>query len=94
MNEKQISEMIGILIRKRRYLNQMTQSQVGNQLGCTFQQIQKYENAKNRISLPKLVYIMKALNIKFAELDEVYADVLLPSEQNIQQESEDNVERS
>lgn len=72
----------------------MTQSQVGDQLGCTFQQIQKYENAKNRISLPKLVYIMKALNIKFAELDELYVDVLLPSEQNIQQESEDNVERS
>jgi len=94
MNEKLLSEMIGILIRKKRYLNQMTQSQVGNQLGCTFQQIQKYENGKNKISLPKLVYIMKALNIKFAELDELYVDVLLPNEQNIQQESEDNVERS
>lgn len=72
----------------------MTQSEVGGYLECTFQQIQKYENAKNKISLPKLVYIMKALNIKFAELDEIYADVLLPSEQNIQQESKDNVERS
>ena len=82
------------MLRKKRYLKNMTQSEVGEYLECTFQQIQKYENAKNKISLPKLVYIMKALNIKFAELDEIYADVLLPSEQNIQQESEDNVERS
>jgi len=94
MNEKQISERIGMMLRKKRYLKNMTQSEVGGYLECTFQQIQKYENAKNKISLPKLVYIMKALNIKFAELDEIYADVLLPSEQNIQQESEDNVERS
>lgn len=94
MNEKEISKIIGMVIRKKRYLKGMTQSEVAKEAGCTFQQIQKYENAKNRISLPKLVLLFKKLNIKFAELDEVYADALLPSEQNIQRESEDNVERS
>lgn len=94
MNEKEILQRVGTLIRKKRYLKNFTQSEVGEELGCTFQQIQKYENSINKISLPKLIHLFKKLDIKFSYLDELYADVLLPSEQNMQQESEDNVERS
>ena len=36
----------------------------------------------------------KTLDIKFALLDQVFADVQLPSELQIQLESEENVERT
>ena len=94
MNEKELSKKIGNLITNKRHANDMTQSDVGKLLKIAFQQVQKYEKGKNRIPFPKLVYLLKSLNIKFAELDLIFADVQLPSEQTIQQERVDNVECS
>jgi len=56
------------------------------------------------VPFPKLVYLFKSLNIKFAELDNLFVDVQLPSELTMQQvkesindvikERKDNVEHS
>jgi len=54
---------IGNRIRERREFLGITQSVLGNKLGITFQQVQKYENGVNRISAGRLVGVAKVLNI-------------------------------
>jgi transcriptional regulator with XRE-family HTH domain len=46
----------------------MSQTALANQLGLTFQQVQKYERGTNRISASKLVEIAKALDVDVAGL--------------------------
>jgi DNA-binding XRE family transcriptional regulator len=41
---------VGIRVRMRRLMLQMSQSGLGDALGITFQQVQKYENGANRVS--------------------------------------------
>lgn len=45
---------IGMRVRTYRLLLDMTQSDLANELGVSFQQIQKYENGINKISPEKL----------------------------------------
>lgn len=47
-------EAIGLLVRSRRLSKNMTQEELGNALGISFQQIQKYEKGTNRISASRL----------------------------------------
>lgn len=42
----------------------MTQTELGDQIGGRFQQVQKYESAANRISASRLVNITKTLDVK------------------------------
>jgi transcriptional regulator with XRE-family HTH domain len=51
---KPIDEAIGRKIRAWRKLKGWTQSDLGNQLGVTFQQIQKYELGINSLSVARL----------------------------------------
>ncbi len=44
----------------------MTQQQLGDKVGTTFQQIQKYENGANRISASRLWDIAAALEVPVA----------------------------
>jgi transcriptional regulator with XRE-family HTH domain len=53
------------LLRKRR---KMSQAQLGKALGVTFQQIQKYENGKNRVSASRLHLIATALDVTVNDL--------------------------
>jgi transcriptional regulator with XRE-family HTH domain len=92
MNEKEISKKIGKVLSTRRYNLGITQSDVAEELEVATQQVQKYEKGVDRIPFPKLVYLFKSLDIKFASLDAEFADVQLPCELTIQQESKDNVE--
>jgi transcriptional regulator with XRE-family HTH domain len=50
-------QSIGRLIRVHRLSKGLTQSQLGAKLGVTFQQIQKYENGKNRVGSGRLFAI-------------------------------------
>lgn len=52
---------IGKKLRERRKLLNMTQSALANKIGCTFQQIQKYEAGINNISLPVLLKLCEVL---------------------------------
>lgn len=54
---------VGERIKLRRTLLGMSQSNVAEKLGITFQQFQKYERAGNRISASMLYQIAEALDI-------------------------------
>jgi transcriptional regulator with XRE-family HTH domain len=54
---------VGSRIRMRRQLIGMSQEKLGELLGITFQQIQKYEKGTNRISASRLYYTAKTLGV-------------------------------
>jgi len=59
---------LGTTIRLRRRSLDMSQSELADLCGVTFQQIQKYENGSNRISFSRLVKISDALRCKVTDL--------------------------
>ena len=64
---------IGQKIRELRKTKGMSQMELAERIGLSFQQIQKYEKGINRISVPRLYQIAKALNVdicSFFEEDE------------------------
>ena len=54
---------VGSRIRMRRQLINMSQERLGELLGITFQQVQKYEKGANRISASRLFYTSKTLGV-------------------------------
>ena len=54
---------VGARVKLRRVLVGLSQSQLGEALGLTFQQIQKYERAGNRISPSVLYHIAQVLDV-------------------------------
>ena len=54
---------IGRLVRAQRQQLQLSQSELAERIGVTFQQVQKYENGKNRISVGRLTRVAEALNV-------------------------------
>jgi len=64
---------VGSRVRFRRHVMGMSQTELGEQIGVTFQQIQKYERGTNRISASRLFMIANILNAPieffFAGLD-------------------------
>jgi transcriptional regulator with XRE-family HTH domain len=59
---------LGTTIRLRRRSLNMSQSELAELCGVTFQQIQKYENGSNRISFSRLVKISDALRCRVTDL--------------------------
>ena len=55
--QHQIDIAVGLKIRELRKSNGMSQTQLANLVGVTFQQVQKIERAKNRISAGRLCVI-------------------------------------
>lgn len=53
---------IGALIRMRRIEKKISQAELGEQLGVSFQQIQKYEKGVNRVGGVRLLQIATALD--------------------------------
>jgi transcriptional regulator with XRE-family HTH domain len=54
---------VGSRIRMRRQLINMSQERLGELLGITFQQVQKYEKGTNRISASRIFYAAKTLGV-------------------------------
>ncbi len=54
---------VGSRVRLRRMMLGMSQEKLGEQLGITFQQIQKYEKGANRIGASRLQNISGVLNV-------------------------------
>jgi transcriptional regulator with XRE-family HTH domain len=50
-------------MRMRRQLINMSQERLGELLGITFQQVQKYEKGANRISASRMFYAAKTLGV-------------------------------
>ncbi|OYX35806.1 MAG: transcriptional regulator [Caulobacterales bacterium 32-69-10] len=57
---------VGARIRMRRKLLSVSQERLAEQLGLTFQQVQKYERGANRVSASKLYEIARALQTSVA----------------------------
>ena len=64
--------VLGRLIRLRRNERKMSQSDLGNALGISFQMVQKMEKAINRVSVSRLHQIAAALDtpVSFFQPDE------------------------
>jgi transcriptional regulator with XRE-family HTH domain len=58
-----LDKIIGGLVRSRRQAKGMSQSALGDKLGVTFQQIQKYEKGTNRISSATLYRCAEILDV-------------------------------
>ena len=63
----QIDIAIGLQVRVQRRMIGMSQTALADRLGITFQQVQKYENGSNRMSVGRLQAIATALNVDPAE---------------------------
>jgi transcriptional regulator with XRE-family HTH domain len=65
-----IDRYIGARMREQRLELKMSQERLGQELGVSFQQIQKYESGKNRVSAARLFVICKALNVSLSSMFE------------------------
>jgi transcriptional regulator with XRE-family HTH domain len=54
---------VGGRVRMRRMMLSMSQESLGDAIGVTFQQVQKYEKGKNRISASRLQHISQILQV-------------------------------
>ena len=54
---------VGARVRVRRTLLGMTQTNLGDAIGVTFQQVQKYENGANRISASRLFDLSRVFDV-------------------------------
>jgi transcriptional regulator with XRE-family HTH domain len=61
-----IDQHVGARLRLRRSLLEMSQSQLGEKLGVTFQQIQKYERGTNRIGASRLFNVSRVMEVPVA----------------------------
>lgn len=68
LSADQIDRAIGERVRQARKARGLSQSQLGDALGVTFQQIQKYERGANRVSSSALLIISDALDVSPLEL--------------------------
>jgi transcriptional regulator with XRE-family HTH domain len=59
---------VGVRIRGRREKLGLSQTGLGNRIGVTFQQIQKYESNKNRVSMGRLLRIAPVLGVSVTYL--------------------------
>jgi len=57
---------IGVNIARLRRLRGYSQERLGKEVGVTFQQIQKYESGRNRVSVSRLCLIAEVLEFRLA----------------------------
>lgn len=58
-----IDKHVGNRVRMRRLMLHISQTRLGDALGITFQQVQKYEKGKNRISASRLQQMADFLEV-------------------------------
>ena len=63
INENAVNRHIGQLIRSLRVHHGQTQSNLGFELGLTFQQVQKYERGTNKVSASTLIHIAEYYSV-------------------------------
>ena len=61
-----VDKHVGSRVRMRRMMLSMSQEKLGNSLGLTFQQVQKYEKGTNRIGASRLQQISHILQVPVA----------------------------
>ncbi len=66
--DESMDAILGRTLRRLRESGGMTQAALGDRLGVTFQQVQKYERGVNRISASTLIKAAQALEVPPAAL--------------------------
>lgn len=61
-----IDKHVGSRVRMRRMMMGMSQEKLGDAIGLTFQQVQKYEKGTNRIGASRLQQISQSLQVPVA----------------------------
>jgi transcriptional regulator with XRE-family HTH domain len=59
-----IDRHVGARIRMQRMVRRLSQTELGNEVGVTFQQVQKYENGVNRVSARRLQQFANVLKVR------------------------------
>jgi transcriptional regulator with XRE-family HTH domain len=67
---QEADKVMGERIRARRNQQGLSQEELGEGLGVSFQQVQKYEKGTNRVSTGRLVQICKTLRCSISDLAE------------------------
>jgi len=63
MLENHVDGKVGFRIKLRRGMLRLTQEELAKKLGITFQQVQKYETGKDRVSSSRLWDLANALDV-------------------------------
>jgi transcriptional regulator with XRE-family HTH domain len=82
---------VGSRIRLRRNMLGMSQEKLGESLGITFQQIQKYEKGTNRVGASRLQAIASILNVSVAFFFENAPGLESSSQPGLEEHSADYV---
>lgn len=61
-----VDRNVGKILKKRRIELGMSQQAIGERLGLSFQQVQKYESGANRVSASRLYDISKSLDVEIS----------------------------
>ena len=65
---RELDRQLGQRVRHAREAAKLTQGRLASSIGVTFQQIQKYERATNRISCSTLLLVARALGCRASAL--------------------------
>jgi transcriptional regulator with XRE-family HTH domain len=57
---------VGLRLKMRRKMISLSQEELGQKLGVTFQQIQKYERGANRVSASTLYHLAELLDVRIS----------------------------
>ena len=71
-----IDKHVGSRVRMRRMLAGVSQEKLGEALGLTFQQVQKYEKGSNRISASRLFALSQVLDVPVSFFFDDVSDAL------------------
>ncbi|WP_414693225.1 helix-turn-helix domain-containing protein [Phenylobacterium sp.] len=82
-----IDRHVGLRIRMRRKELGISQERLAESIGLTFQQVQKYERAANRVSASKLWEMSRALSTSISYFYEGLGDSLEAAGSNIPRET-------
>jgi transcriptional regulator with XRE-family HTH domain len=82
-----VDRHVGLRIRMRRKELGISQERLADSIGLTFQQVQKYERAANRVSASKLWEMARVLNASIAYFYEGLGDVLETPGSNLPREA-------
>jgi transcriptional regulator with XRE-family HTH domain len=85
-----VDRHVGLRIRMRRKELGISQERLAESIGLTFQQVQKYERAANRVSASKLWEMSRALSTNISYFYEGLGDAIEAPGSNLPRESMQN----
>lgn len=81
---------LGKVLRRARARAGLSQSKLGQRIGITFQQIQKYENGRNRVIFTRLLDLSYALGTTPEEFLREYREVVEETASTDEQDGPEN----